>query len=91
MNSSVGQLGLDTVNQPPQYDVDPARHPLTLEVPDVIRDLGDDVVSQPESVVDGQVDSETAHQRTRVLIGDLLVVFDVAEHESCHGLGVEAG
>nr|DAS60886.1 MAG TPA: hypothetical protein [Caudoviricetes sp.] len=32
-----------------------------------------------------------AHQRTRVLIGDLLVSLDVAEHERRHGLELEVG
>ena len=58
---SVGQLGLDTVDQPPQRDVDLARRLLILEGPDVVRDLGDDVASQPESIVDGQVGGEVAH------------------------------
>ena len=91
MCGSVGQLGLDTVNQPPQSDVDPARHLLALEDPDVVRDLGDDVASQPKSVMDGQVGGEAVHQRTRVQVGDLLLPLDVAEHESRHGLGLETG
>lgn len=90
MGGSVGQLGLDTVDQLPQRDVDPARRLLLLEDPDVVRDLGDDVAGQPKSVVCGQVGGEAAHQRTRVLVGDLLLAIDVAEHESCHGLGLEA-
>lgn len=91
MAGSVGQFSLDTVDQPPQCDVDPARLLLILEVPDVVRDLGDDVVCQSKSVVCGQVGGEAAYQRTRVLIGNLLLPLDVAEHESCHGLGFEAG
>ena len=43
---SVGQLGLDAVDQLSQSDVDPARHFLVLEGNDVVRDLGDDVSSQ---------------------------------------------
>ena len=88
---SVGQLGLDTVDQPPQRDVDPARHLLTLEDPDVVRGLGDDVASQPKSIVRGQVGGEAAHQCTRVLVGNLLLAFDVAEHERRHGLGLKGG
>ena len=88
---SVGQFGLDTVNQPPQRDVNPARLSLILEDIDVVRDLGDDVASQPKSVMCGQVSGEVAHQRTRVLVGSLLVAIDVAEHESRHGLRLEAG
>ena len=91
MGGSVSQLGLDTVYQPPQRDIDPGRHLLILEDHDVVRDLGDDVASQPESIVRGQVSGEAVHQCTRVLIGDLLVAIDVAEHESRHGLGLEAG
>lgn len=91
MGRSVGQLGLDAVDQPPQRDVGPARHLLTLEDPDVVRDLGDDVASQPESIVDRQVGGEAAHQRKRVQVGNLLVAIDVAEHESRHGLGLEDG
>lgn len=87
----LGQLGLDTVDQPPQRDIDPARRTLLLEDPDVVRDLGDDVASQPKSIVDGQVGGEAAHQRERVLIGNLLLSLDVAEHESRHGLGFEDG
>lgn len=91
MGGSVGQLGLDAVDQPPQRDVDPARRLLILEDPDVIRDLGDDVTSQPKSIVNGQVGGEAAHQRTRVLVGSLLVAVNVAEHESRHGLSLEDG
>lgn len=91
MGGSVGQLGLNTVDQPPQRDVDPARHLLLLEGPDVVRDLGDDVASQPKSIVCGQVGSEAAHQRMRIQVGNLLVAINVAEHESHHGLGFEAG
>lgn len=46
---------------------------------------------QPKSVVRGQVGGEAAHQRTRVLVGDLLAAQGVAEHESRHGLGLEDG
>lgn len=91
MGGSVGQLGLDTVDQLSQRGIGPARHTLLLEDPDVVRDLGDDVASQPESIVDGQVSGEVAHQRMRVLIGDLLLPLDVAEHEGRHGLGFEDG
>lgn len=88
---SVGQLSLDKVDQPPQRDVDPARRLLLLEDPDVIHDLGDDVACQSESIVDRQVGGEAAHQRTRILMGGLLVALDVAEHERHHGLGFEGG
>lgn len=88
---SVGQLGLDAIDQPPQCDVDPGRLPLLLEDPDVVRDLGDDVASQPKGVVDGHVGDEAVHQRTRVLVGSLLVAINVAEHERRHGLGLEDG
>ena len=91
MCGSVGQLGSDPVEQPPQRNVDPARHLLPLEVPDVVRDLGDDVASQPDGIMDGQVGGETAHQRTRVLVGALLTILDVADHESRHGLGLKGG
>lgn len=91
MSGSVDQLSLDTIDRLPQSDVDPARRILALEFPDVVRDLGDDVASQPKGVVSGQVGGEAAHQRTQVLVRHLLVVFDVAEHESRHGLGLEAG
>lgn len=63
-------------------------HP-PLEVPDVVRDLGDDVASQSESIVGGQVGGEATHQCMRVLVGGLLLVFDVAKHGSHHGLGLE--
>ena len=91
MGGSVGQLGLDTIDQLPQRNVDPARLLLILEDPDIVRDLGDNVASQPESIVDGQVGGEAAHQRTRVLVSNLLLAIDVAEHESRHGLGLEDG
>lgn len=45
---SVGQPGIDAVDQPPQCDVDPARRLLPLEVQDVVRGLGDDVTRQTE-------------------------------------------
>ena len=86
-----GLVGLDAVDQPPQRDVEPARRPLSLEVPDVVCGLGDDVAHQPESIVDGQVGDETAQQRTRVQVGTLLTILDVAEHESHRGLGLKAG
>lgn len=88
---SVGQLDLDAIDQLPQRDVDPARRLLVLEDHDVVRDLSDDVASQSESIVKGQVGGEAAHQRTRVLIGNLLLPLDVAEHEGRHGLGLEDG
>lgn len=88
---SVGQLDLDMVDQPSQRDVDPARHLLVLEDPDVVRDLGNDVASQPKSITDGQIGGEAAHQRTRILVSNLLLPLDVTEHESHHGLGLEAG
>ena len=88
---SVDQLGLDAVDQPPQRDVDPARRLLTLEVSDVVRGLGDDVACQLEGIRNVQIDGEEGHQRVRVLVGDLLVVFDVAEHESRLGLRFEGG
>lgn len=90
-DDSVGQLGLDTVDQLPQSDVDPARLLLILEDHDVVRDLGDDVTRQPKSIMDGQVSGEAVHQRTRVLVGNLLPTLDVAEHESRHGLRLEDG
>lgn len=88
---SVSQLGLDAVEQLPQRGIDPARRLLLLEVPDVIRDLGDDVVHQMKTIARIEVVHEELHQRTRVLIGNLLVDVDVAEHESRHGLGFEDG
>lgn len=91
MGGSVGQLGLDTIDQPPQRDVDTARRPLLLEDLDVVRDLGDDVANQSKSIVGGQVGGEAAHQRKRVLVGGLLLPLDIAEHESRHGLGLEDG
>ena len=91
MGDSAGQIDLDTIDQSPQRDVDPTRRLLVLEDHDVVRDLGDDVASQPKSVADGQVGGEAAHQRTRVLIGNLLLPLDVAEHERRHGLGFEDG
>lgn len=91
MGGSVGQLSLGTIDQLPQRDIDLARHTLLLKGPDVVRDLGDDVASQPKRVMDGQVSGEVAHQRTRVLIGNLLLPLDVAEHESRHGLGLKGG
>lgn len=96
-DGSVGQLSheslvsLDAVDQPSQGDVDPARRLLILEDPDVGRGLGDDVASQLNDLVGADVGAEAAHQRTRVLIGSLLVAIDVAEHESRHGLGLEVG
>lgn len=89
MGGSVGRLGPDTVDQPPQRSVDPVCRLPPLEVPDVVRGLGDDVVRQTESTRDLQLSGESAHQRTRALICDLLVVFDVAEHGSRLGLGLE--
>ena len=47
---SVGQLGLDAVDQPSQRDVDPARRLLSFEVYDVVRALGDDVACQLEGL-----------------------------------------
>nr|DAQ47055.1 MAG TPA: hypothetical protein [Caudoviricetes sp.] len=84
-------VGLDAVDQPPQRDVDPTRHILSLEAPDVVRDLGDDVVSQLKDLVGADVGAEAADESMRVLEGDPLVVFDVAEHESRHRLGIEDG
>lgn len=86
-----GLVTLDAVDQPPQSDVDPARLPLVLEGHDVVRDLGDDVASQSKSIRGRHVGGEAAHQRTRILIGNLLLPLDVAEHESRHGLGLEDG
>ena len=77
--------------QPPQCDVDPTRRLLALEVPDVVRGLGDDVACQLEGLRDVQIDGEEGHQRVRVLVGDLLSVFDIAEHEGRLGLGLEDG
>nr|DAQ51878.1 MAG TPA: hypothetical protein [Caudoviricetes sp.] len=79
------------VDQPPQRDVDLARHLLPLEFSDVVRDLGDDVACQQESIRSAEVVSEGAHQCMRVPVCDLLVVFDVAEREGRHGLGLEGG
>lgn len=91
MGGSVGQLSLDTIEQLSQRDVDSARRLLPLEDPDVVHGLGDEVVCQLEGVRDVRVGGEGAHQRASVLVGGLLVVFDVAEHESHHGLGLEGG
>lgn len=44
-----------------------------------------------KSVAGVEVEHEESQQRTQVLVGDRLVVFDVAERESHHGLGLEAG
>lgn len=96
-DGSVGQLGherlvgLDAVDQPPQRDVDPARHLLPFEVADVVRGLGGDVVSQLEDLVGADVGAEAADESTRVLEGGLFVVLDVAEHERRHHLGIEEG
>lgn len=87
---SVGQLGqlglegfvcLGTVDQPPQRDVDPARHFLPLEVPDVARGLGYEGVNQLERFVGIEVGHEESQCRTQVPVGDLLAIFDVAERE----------
>lgn len=97
MGGSVGQLGpellvrLDTVDQLPQRDVDPARRPLLLEDPDIVRDLGDDVASQLDHLAGADVCGQAADERTRVLIGNLLLPLDVAEHERRHGLRIEDG
>ena len=85
------RLSLDAVEQLSQRDVDSARHLLPFEGPDVVHGLGDEVVCQLEGVRDVRVGGEGAHQRARVLVGDLIVVFDIAEHESHHGLGLEGG
>lgn len=90
-DGSVVQLGLDTVDQPPQRDVDPARHLLPLEVPDVVRGLGDDVVRQLDGLRNVQIDGEEAHQRVHVLISDIFAVFGVAECEGRLGFGFEDG
>ena len=97
MGGLVGQLGherlvgLNTVDQPPQSDVDPASRLLLLEDPDVVRGLGDDVVSQLKDLVVADVGAEAADESTRVLEGGLFVVLDVAEHERRHHLGIEEG
>nr|DAV39963.1 MAG TPA: hypothetical protein [Caudoviricetes sp.] len=91
MGGSVVQLDFDTVDQPSQRNVNPARCLLPLELPDVVRGLGDDVAYQLESLRNVQIDGEEGHQRVRVLVGDVLVVLDVAEHESCPGFGLEGG
>lgn len=91
MGGSVDQLSLDTVDQPPQRDVDPARRPLSLEVPDVVRGLGDDVASQLSGHFGIRVTGQAEKKRVRVLVRRLLVVQGVAEHERRHGLGFEAG
>lgn len=88
---SAGQLGLGAVDQPPQRDVDPARSLLSLEGTDVVHGLGDEVMCQLDGVRDVRVGGESAHQRARVQVGDLLLAFDVAEHEGHHGLGLEGG
>lgn len=90
-DGSVGQLGLDAIDQPPQRGIDPARHALLLEGHDVVRDLGDDVASQLSGLLGIHVSGQAEEKCTRVLVGDLLAPFDVAEHESCHGLGLENG
>nr|DAK21407.1 MAG TPA: hypothetical protein [Caudoviricetes sp.] len=95
---SVGQLGqlgheplvgLDTVDQPPQRDVDPARRLHPLEVPDVVRGLGGKVAHQLEPLVGVEVEHEESQHRTQILVGGPLIVFDVAEYEGHHGLGLE--
>ena len=94
---SVGQfgrenlVGLDAVDEPPQRDVDPARHLLPLEVPDVVRDFRDDVASQLKDLVGADVGAEAADESARVLVRRVLAAEGVAEHEGCHGLGVEDG
>ena len=57
-------LNLDTVDQPPQRDADPARHLLPLDAPDVVRDFRGDIASQPDGVADGQVSGETVYRPT---------------------------
>lgn len=97
MGGLVGQLGherlvgLNTIDQPPQRDIDPASRLLPLEDPDVVRGLGDDVVSQLKDLVVADVGAEAADESTRVLEGGLFVVLDVAEHERRHHLGIEEG
>lgn len=94
---SVGQfgrenlVGLETVDQPPQRDVDSARHLLSLEVPDVVRDFRDDVVSQLKDLMGADVGAEAADESTRVLVRHVLAAEGVAEHESRHGLGIKGG
>ena len=82
---------LGTVDQSPQCDVDPGRRLLSLEFPNVVRGLGDNVAHQPEGIAGVEVEHEGSQHRARVLIGGALVVFDVVEHESHRGLGFEDG
>ena len=93
----IGQFGhellvrLDAVDQPPQRDVDPARHLLPLEGPDVVRGLGDDIACQLKNLVGADVGAEAADESARVLESRLFVVLDVVEHERRHRLGIEDG
>ena len=88
---SVGQFGFDKVNQLPQRDVELARHLLPLDVCDVVRGLGDDVAGQLGGLLGIHVSGQAEEQHGRVLVRHLLTVQGVAEHESCHGLGLEGG
>lgn len=90
-DGSVVQLGLDTVDQPPQGDIDPARHLLPLEVTNVVRGLDDDVASQLGSLLRIHVSGQVEEKRMRVLVRRFLVAQGVAEHESRHGLRFEDG
>ena len=84
-------VGLDAVDQPPQCDVDPARHLLSLDIPDVVRDFRDYIACQLKDLVVADVGAEAADESTRVLVCHVLAVEGVAEHESRHGLGIEDG